>query len=317
MPGKITELDETSNPVSTDLIEIVQDVATTPVNKKVTISSLFGSIPVSLISDTDSTDDLGSSSKYWANGYVDKIYLNATASLDGATPSIIHMSGLMACDKQLLNADNTSLNNGGSGYCYNAASTFNKAHSGMYVRMANLYAGTRTKNLTGFELKVIHDVGQTASALFGSRGLIQMNANNSIMTLGSGYTNVLSLANKSGMGITTYSGYMVEAISSILADANTMTIGTYAGLNVNTQAAVTNLTVTNMYGVLIGDITGGATNYAIYTGRGDVRLMSNTADKLGFWGATPIAQAVLATGVSHTVDDVITALQNLGLVKQS
>ena len=42
-------------------------------------------INTSLISDTDSTDDLGSSSKYWANGYLDKIYLNSTASLDGAT----------------------------------------------------------------------------------------------------------------------------------------------------------------------------------------------------------------------------------------
>ena len=33
-------------------------------------------INTSLISDTDSTDDLGSSAKYWANAYIDKIYLN-------------------------------------------------------------------------------------------------------------------------------------------------------------------------------------------------------------------------------------------------
>lgn len=39
--------------------------------------------------------------------------------------------------------------------------------------------------------------------------------------------------------------------------------------------------------------------------------------KVGFYGKTPIDQAVLATGAGHTVDDVITALQNLGLVKQS
>jgi hypothetical protein len=42
----------------------------------------------------------------------------------------------------------------------------------------------------------------------------------------------------------------------------------------------------------------------------------NTA-KHGFYGVTPIARALLATGASHTVDDVITALQNLGLVRQS
>ena len=38
---------------------------------------------------------------------------------------------------------------------------------------------------------------------------------------------------------------------------------------------------------------------------------------LGFYGVTPIARAILATGAGATVDNVITALQNLGLVKQS
>lgn len=38
---------------------------------------------------------------------------------------------------------------------------------------------------------------------------------------------------------------------------------------------------------------------------------------IGFYDVTPIAQAVLATGGGATVDNVITALQNLGLVKQS
>ena len=42
-----------------------------------------------------------------------------------------------------------------------------------------------------------------------------------------------------------------------------------------------------------------------------------SGQKLGFYATTPITQALLATGVSHTVDDVITALQNLGLVRQS
>ncbi len=42
-----------------------------------------------------------------------------------------------------------------------------------------------------------------------------------------------------------------------------------------------------------------------------------TSGKVGFYGVTPITRAVLATGAGRTVDDVITALQNLGLVKQS
>ena len=39
--------------------------------------------------------------------------------------------------------------------------------------------------------------------------------------------------------------------------------------------------------------------------------------KIGFWGATPVIQPLLATGTSKTVDNVITVLQTLGLVRQS
>jgi len=38
---------------------------------------------------------------------------------------------------------------------------------------------------------------------------------------------------------------------------------------------------------------------------------------MGFFGVTPIARPLLATGASATVDNVITVLQNLGLVRQS
>ena len=39
--------------------------------------------------------------------------------------------------------------------------------------------------------------------------------------------------------------------------------------------------------------------------------------KSGFGGVAPIAPPVLATGAGHTTDDVITALQSYGLVRQS
>lgn len=45
--------------------------------------------------------------------------------------------------------------------------------------------------------------------------------------------------------------------------------------------------------------------------------LNHDGTTVGFYGVTPIARATLATGAGHTVDDVITALQNLGLVKQS
>jgi hypothetical protein len=39
-------------------------------------------INTSLISDADSTDDLGASDKYWANLYVDKIYLGVVSTIE-------------------------------------------------------------------------------------------------------------------------------------------------------------------------------------------------------------------------------------------
>lgn len=39
-------------------------------------------------------------------------------------------------------------------------------------------------------------------------------------------------------------------------------------------------------------------------------------DKLGTYGVPPVARQLLATGAGHTVDDVITFLQNLGLARQ-
>lgn len=45
--------------------------------------------------------------------------------------------------------------------------------------------------------------------------------------------------------------------------------------------------------------------------------LSHLGTTAGFYSTTPVAQQVLATGAGATVDNVITALQNLGLVKQS
>ena len=45
--------------------------------------------------------------------------------------------------------------------------------------------------------------------------------------------------------------------------------------------------------------------------------MASDSDKLGFHGATPVVQQVLATGAGATVDDVIGFLQTIGLCKQS
>jgi len=63
----------------------------------------------------------------------------------------------------------------------------------------------------------------------------------------------------------------------------------------------------------------------IATGTGSGTLIgtsgSSTGQKLGFFGGgtsgSPIVQPVLTTSASATVDDIITVLQALGLVRQS
>lgn len=107
--------------------------------------------------------------------------------------------------------------------------------------------------------------------------------------------------------------------------------------------------ITNKYGLYMGDITGGTgSNTAILTNAGNVifneggdastdfrvesdtydalfvdasndsiMVMGNTAGKVGFYGVSAVAQPVLATGASATVDDVITMLQTIGICKQS
>ena len=60
------------------------------------LSNLTGvAINTSLVSDADSTDDLGASSEYWANSYIDKMYVNATATIDGATAGKVDVTGNM------------------------------------------------------------------------------------------------------------------------------------------------------------------------------------------------------------------------------
>jgi hypothetical protein len=65
-----------------------------------------------------------------------------------------------------------------------------------------------------------------------------------------------------------------------------------------------------------GNLTMNAKDVVLDTTTG-TKIGTATAQKLGFWNATPVVQQVFATGASHTVDELITVLQTLGLVKQS
>ena len=47
------------------------------------------------------------------------------------------------------------------------------------------------------------------------------------------------------------------------------------------------------------------------------KIGTAAAQKLAFWNATPIVQPILPTGAGKTVDNIISVLQSLGLVRQS
>lgn len=70
---------------------------------------------------------------------------------------------------------------------------------------------------------------------------------------------------------------------------------------------------------LSGDLTLSTHNLVTDTTTGTKigTLGGASGQKLGFFAATPVVQPLLATGASHTVDDVITMLQSLGLCRQT
>lgn len=47
------------------------------------------------------------------------------------------------------------------------------------------------------------------------------------------------------------------------------------------------------------------------------KIGTATNQKLAFWNTTPVVQPVFATGAVHTVDELVTVLQSLGLMRQS
>lgn len=108
-------------------------------------------------------------------------------------------------------------------------------------------------------------------------------------------------------------GIAVNVQAPSLEGAGTKVITTQYGISIANQGAAG---VGTAYGLYIADQTGASDNYAIRSWSGK-HLFGDSDATIGFYGTAPIAQAVLATGAGKTVDNVITALQNLGLVKQS
>jgi len=83
---------------------------------------------------------------------------------------------------------------------------------------------------------------------------------------------------------------------------------------INAVAAVlANLVVDESGTVPAAKVAAGSLGAGDFTVTGKLTVTTN----VGFNGKSPLAQPTLATGAEKTVDDVITVLQNYGLVKQS
>jgi len=132
--------------------------------------------------------------------------------------------------------------------------------------------------------------------------------------------------------------YGVDALGRSTT-AGAISYGVYAiadgggatGVNYALRGQASGAGTTNYAGYF--DAISATNNYAIYVQRGNIVFSqannviidtttgtqwgTATGQKQSWWGVTPVVQQVLATGASHTSDDIITFLQLIGLCKQS
>jgi hypothetical protein len=154
------------------------------------------------------------------------------------------------------------------------------------------------------------------SQLYGMDGYVQIRATtaNSYNRTIAGGRFFISYNATSPYEAKSLSGYGIIIDPPSILGTGTKTPGTISGIYIQNQG-VSGTTTTKALEIL--DQSGSTNNYAIYTGAGNIRLMSSASDKLGFHGTAPIAQQLLATGAGATADNIITVLQNLGLCRQS
>jgi hypothetical protein len=74
----------------------------------------------------------------------------------------------------------------------------------------------------------------------------------------------------------------------------------------------------NSAGAVQTAVAGNGLDFILNTGTGTKwgTVGGVAGQKQARWGATPVVQPLLATGAAHTVDQVITVLQTLGLCRQ-
>lgn len=121
----------------------------------------------------------------------------------------------------------------------------------------------------------------------------------------------------SGKTVTWTDGVGLKVDAPSFAGTGTISGTNLFGVRILNQGNSNN---TNSYGIWIDDQSGSSTlNYSIYTKAGDIRLMASGSDKIGFHGASPIAQQTVSgsRGGNAALADLLTKLANIGLIVDS
>ena len=168
----------------------------------------------------------------------------------------------------------------------------------------------------------------TTASLSGVTVAFNPLANDTIMLLGKQQTitanktyssGVKALFGTVGQVYTDGSDLLLISTGKVISDSIFQSTKLQAYNDANTEFNWTGDGVTLTLGgvdYIVASESGGVVTSTI-GGSSDVTAVGSSGSSLGFYGTTPTTQQTLSTGSGATVDNVITALQNLGLVKQS
>lgn len=252
------------------------------------MNGTVGSRSIQLTADTypsaDSTYTLGTSSLYWSNTYTDRLYLNSTAYIDGAS------AGRMAATGQFYATD--SKTSGAGDYTSHSLST---SASGTFT--GNLFSlsirPTTTVSIGWLVGTKYNPVAMSAANLGAMKAFYAVPEHASTGTI----TEMMGAEIQPY--ITTATGAVTTVrmlkLSQWGGGAGNGTIGTFYGLVIdNPMKTVTG----NSYGIIVGSIPCSGTAYSIETQNGnivfnqggdansDVRIEGDTDQNLLFTDAS-------------------------------
>lgn len=160
--------------------------------------------------------------------------------------------------------------------------------------IVSIFAYTGTEDPYGSYNSVSVENGKTTggTSVYGGLSLATMTAlaDNCYVSASYGGHYQLSFNAAADLSVTALVANSLHVAAPGITGAGTIAIGSLAGLNVENQGTVK---ATTSYGVKVADQSGSATNYALYTGAGEVRFgdIVNFAGTMGNSSKNPASDA--------------------------